>query len=80
MPGGSPSPSSPRPARLIDLDWKIQDFVKLIRAVLPIMEAAGRGSILNVSSEAGLRGMVPMEEVPKEVGGSPREPQSERNR
>jgi len=29
---------------------------KLMRAVLPIMEAAGRGSILNVSSEAGLRG------------------------
>jgi NAD(P)-dependent dehydrogenase (short-subunit alcohol dehydrogenase family) len=29
---------------------------KLMRAVLPIMEAAGRGSVLNVSSEAGLRG------------------------
>ena len=29
---------------------------KLMRAVLPIMEAAGRGAILNVSSEAGLRG------------------------
>ncbi len=29
---------------------------KLMRAVLPIMEKAGRGSILNVSSEAGLRG------------------------
>lgn len=29
---------------------------KLMRAVLPIMEAAGAGSILNVSSEAGLRG------------------------
>ncbi|MFS0853307.1 SDR family NAD(P)-dependent oxidoreductase [Microbacterium sp. 179-I 3D4 NHS] len=29
---------------------------KLMRAVLPIMEQAGRGSILNVSSEAGLRG------------------------
>lgn len=29
---------------------------KLMRAVLPIMEAAGGGSILNVSSEAGLRG------------------------
>jgi len=29
---------------------------KLMRAVLPLMEAAGRGSILNVSSEAGLRG------------------------
>jgi len=29
---------------------------KLMRAVLPIMEAAGSGSILNVSSEAGLRG------------------------
>ncbi len=29
---------------------------KLIRAVLPSMETAGRGAILNVSSEAGLRG------------------------
>jgi NAD(P)-dependent dehydrogenase (short-subunit alcohol dehydrogenase family) len=29
---------------------------KLMRAVLPIMEKAGRGAILNVSSEAGLRG------------------------
>ncbi|MFT4235971.1 MAG: SDR family oxidoreductase [Microbacterium sp.] len=29
---------------------------KLMRAVLPIMEQAGRGAILNVSSEAGLRG------------------------
>ena len=29
---------------------------KVMRAVLPLMEAAGRGSILNVSSEAGLRG------------------------
>ncbi|MGO2747300.1 SDR family NAD(P)-dependent oxidoreductase [Microbacterium sp.] len=29
---------------------------KLMRAVLPMMEAAGRGAILNVSSEAGLRG------------------------
>lgn len=29
---------------------------KLMRAVLPLMEAAGGGSILNVSSEAGLRG------------------------
>ncbi|GAA2909941.1 NAD(P)-dependent dehydrogenase (short-subunit alcohol dehydrogenase family) [Microbacterium keratanolyticum] len=29
---------------------------KLMRAVLPLMEAAGTGSILNVSSEAGLRG------------------------
>lgn len=29
---------------------------KLIRAVLPIMEKAGSGAILNVSSEAGLRG------------------------
>ncbi|MCC2028578.1 SDR family oxidoreductase [Microbacterium sp. YMB-B2] len=29
---------------------------KLMRAVLPLMEKAGRGSILNVSSEAGLRG------------------------
>ena len=29
---------------------------KLMRAVLPLMEAAGRGAILNVSSEAGLRG------------------------
>ncbi|PCE15590.1 short-chain dehydrogenase [Microbacterium sp. SZ1] len=29
---------------------------KLMRAVLPIMEKAGRGSVLNVSSEAGLRG------------------------
>ncbi|CAH0237802.1 SDR family NAD(P)-dependent oxidoreductase [Microbacterium foliorum] len=29
---------------------------KLMRAVLPIIEKAGRGSILNVSSEAGLRG------------------------
>lgn len=29
---------------------------KLMRAVLPVMEAAGRGSILNVASEAGLRG------------------------
>lgn len=29
---------------------------KLMRAVLPLMEAAGSGSILNVSSEAGLRG------------------------
>ncbi|WP_235940914.1 SDR family NAD(P)-dependent oxidoreductase [Paramicrobacterium fandaimingii] len=29
---------------------------KLMRAVLPVMEAAGRGAILNVSSEAGLRG------------------------
>ena len=29
---------------------------KLMRAVIPAMEAAGRGAILNVSSEAGLRG------------------------
>ncbi|WP_144794188.1 SDR family NAD(P)-dependent oxidoreductase [Microbacterium paludicola] len=29
---------------------------KLMRAVLPVMEKAGRGAILNVSSEAGLRG------------------------
>ncbi|WP_243228788.1 SDR family NAD(P)-dependent oxidoreductase [Microbacterium sp. CIAB417] len=29
---------------------------KLMRAVLPIMEKSGRGAILNVSSEAGLRG------------------------
>lgn len=29
---------------------------KLMRAVIPVMEAAGRGAILNVSSEAGLRG------------------------
>lgn len=29
---------------------------KLMRAVLPIMEKDGRGAILNVSSEAGLRG------------------------
>lgn len=29
---------------------------KLMRAVLPVMEKASRGSILNVSSEAGLRG------------------------
>jgi len=29
---------------------------KLMRAVLPLMEAAGRGAILNVASEAGLRG------------------------
>lgn len=29
---------------------------KLMRAVLPLMEKAGRGAILNVSSEAGLRG------------------------
>ncbi|WP_040168071.1 SDR family NAD(P)-dependent oxidoreductase [Microbacterium gorillae] len=29
---------------------------KLMRAVLPAMTAAGRGSILNVTSEAGLRG------------------------
>ncbi|MEJ1089066.1 SDR family NAD(P)-dependent oxidoreductase [Microbacterium sp. Mu-80] len=29
---------------------------KLMRAVLPVMEKAGRGSILNVASEAGLRG------------------------
>ena len=29
---------------------------KLMRAVIPLMEAAGRGAILNVSSEAGLRG------------------------
>ncbi|MGP6169589.1 SDR family NAD(P)-dependent oxidoreductase [Microbacterium sp. A204] len=29
---------------------------KLMRAVLPVMEKAGRGAILNVASEAGLRG------------------------
>ena len=30
--------------------------IKLMRAVLPVREQAGRGSVLNVSSEAGLRG------------------------
>src|SRR4051794_30522232 len=29
---------------------------KLMRAVLPLMEAAGKGAVLNVASEAGLRG------------------------
>jgi NAD(P)-dependent dehydrogenase (short-subunit alcohol dehydrogenase family) len=29
---------------------------KLMRAVLPVMEQAGRGAVLNVASEAGLRG------------------------
>lgn len=29
---------------------------KLMRAVIPVMEKAGRGAVLNVSSEAGLRG------------------------
>ncbi len=48
-----------------EIDWKQWDFVlavnltataKLMAAVLPSMLEAGSGSIVNVSSEAGLRG------------------------
>ncbi len=34
----------------------VTGVVKLMRAVVPVMLAAGRGSIVNVASEAGLRG------------------------